>query len=294
MSRILIVDDEEMDREAARRCLRAVAGAELLFAPDGEEALQIALTANLDAVVTDLRMPHMDGLTLVEHIHDEVPYLPVVLMTSKGNEEIAVKALKAGAASYVPKRDLEKYLLSTIRQVLEIAHEARQQRQVIRFLTSSERTFQIGNDLSLVGPLAGYLKQNLEQLGFGDNSVRSQISIAIMEALSNAIIHGNLELDSDLRRTNPDEFDRQIVRRQSEKPYSLRRITCLAHELPTRVEYVIEDEGPGFDSETQTASDLEESLLDIAGRGIMLIRTFMDDVAFNEKGNRILMSRVCS
>ena len=57
-------------------------------------------------VLTDLIMPEMNGLELVKAIREHHPFVPVILMTSKGNEEIAVQALQGGAASYVPKSQL--------------------------------------------------------------------------------------------------------------------------------------------------------------------------------------------
>ena len=67
MARILVVDDEEMDRLIVRSTLQR-AGHELLFAPDGEVGFRIYETQDIDLVITDLAMPHVDGLRLIQNI----------------------------------------------------------------------------------------------------------------------------------------------------------------------------------------------------------------------------------
>ena len=76
-------------------------------------------------VVTDLHMPEMNGLELVEMLKMEFPSLPVLLTTAQGSEEIAIEALRKGAASYVPKRNLEEMLLSTVEQLMTLAEASR-------------------------------------------------------------------------------------------------------------------------------------------------------------------------
>ena len=98
MPRILVIDDDEVDRELAARCLAEIEELEIAYAEHGEEGLQSIAERIPDLVLTDLRMPGMDGLELVEKVRSEYPLLPIVLMTSKGNELIAVKALRAGAS----------------------------------------------------------------------------------------------------------------------------------------------------------------------------------------------------
>jgi DNA-binding response OmpR family regulator len=237
-------------------------------------------------------MPAMDGLELVETLKEEHPLLPVILMTSKGSEQIAVRALRAGASSYVPKSALKQELVETVRQVLDVAEASRKQREVVRYLNQCETTFELINDKELLGPFVGYLLENLRRLCFGSESVRTQVGIALMEALSNALIHGNLQLDSELRRTDREKFDQLMEVRANESPYRSRRIHCLARESPQKVEYVIRDEGAGFDPDSLPDPTTAENVLQVSGRGVMLIRTFMDSVHYNEKGNEISMIKL--
>src|SRR5262245_24318377 len=110
MAKILIVDDNAMDRVTAGRLVEKGNGLKPLFAEDGKQALAAIARDAPDLVLTDLLMPDMDGLELVKVVRERHPLVPVILMTNFGSEEIAIQALKKGAASYVPKRNLARDL----------------------------------------------------------------------------------------------------------------------------------------------------------------------------------------
>ncbi len=289
MPKILIVDDESVDRESARRCLAPIDDLEIIEAKDGVEALDRVEKLAPDLVLTDLRMPRMDGIELAEQLKNDFPLVPIILMTSHGNEQTAVRALQAGASSYVSKGDLQDTLVETVDQILEIAASRRSRHAVLKYLSRSETEFQLQNDLELILPVIGFFQENLERLAFGDDNVRTRVGIALMEALSNAIIHGNLEVSSELRRDRKPDYDKLIVERRQAEPYAKRRVWFRASETADFVRYVVVDEGRGFDPETLPDPTAPENMARSSGRGILLIRTFMDDVSFNERGNEITM-----
>jgi CheY-like chemotaxis protein len=292
MVRILVVDDEATDRELVRRCLAPVENLEPSFAHNGEAAWECVQTDPPEIVLTDLRMPGMDGLELVDRLKTKFPLLPVILMTSRGGERIAVKALKAGAASYVPKNELKEELADTIKEVLEVAEANQKRSEVLSCLRSRVAEFEVANDPAFFNHLVSNLVDSLQTFGFGDDGVRTQVGIALMEALANALIHGNMEMDTELRKSDREEFERLLAQRCNESPYSDRRIYCTVTETREQVKYVIRDEGKGFDPSTLPDPTKPENLLEVCGRGVMLIRTFMDVVEFNEMGNQLTMIKL--
>lgn len=292
MPTILVVDDDAVHRELAAQCLQPLRDLVLLQAHSGAAALeQIALDPP-DLVLTDLRMPGMDGLELVERVHGAYPDLPIILMTSFGSEQIVLRALTAGASSYVSKKDLKKDLVETVERVLEVAQAARMRNEIFKYMDRSETRFVLENNPELISPLIGYFQDNLQRLGFGDDSVRTQMGMALMEAVANAMFHGNLEVSSDLRRDSQEEYHRLAERRRLEEPYSKRRIHVIATESRDESVYVIEDEGPGFDPRGLPDPTAPENMVRVCGRGLLLIHTFMDRVEYNEKGNRITMTKL--
>jgi len=289
MTKILITDDDPVDRELARRCLKPLDGLEIAEARDGREALDALPDFGPDLLLTDLRMPRMNGLELVEKALELQPLLPIVLMTSSGSERTAVQAIKAGAASYVPKTDLKHELVDTIQQVLVLAKARLSKKRVTEYLGSSEVRFELENDPELICPTASFLEESLERIGFGDAVERNQVEVALMEAMSNAMIHGNLEVSSELRRHDRREYLEMIERRRREEPYASRRLTVTAREGRKEVRYVVEDQGPGFDVSRLPDPRDPENLLSAAGRGVLLVRTLMDEVEFGDKGNRVTL-----
>lgn len=118
MYSILFVDDEVgfldvIGRRLRRRGIRAT------LAPSAAAALQALEKDAFDAVVTDLKMPGMDGLALVARLRETFPGLPVILLTGHGGEEEAQEALRLGAADYLHKPCELEELLQCLAQALD-------------------------------------------------------------------------------------------------------------------------------------------------------------------------------
>jgi DNA-binding NtrC family response regulator len=127
--RILVADDEPN----LRRVLAAVfdrEGYEVLLAQDGAEALQILEREEVQAVIADLKMPRVDGMTLLKHVIAEYPDLPVVMITAHGTVDTAVEALKAGAFDYVTKPFEQEELKAIVAKALAQSSHNREEIQL--------------------------------------------------------------------------------------------------------------------------------------------------------------------
>lgn len=288
METILVVDDDSKARNVAAQCLREH-GMNPIFAANGREAVELLKTETPEAVLTDLHMPEMDGLELVEYMREHHSGIPVVLMTSRGSEEEAVAALRAGALSYVPKRDLRGSLCEAMRTVVAAVEAKRRREKTRSRLEAGESHYVLGYDMDGAVALVSHLQGNLEQLSFCDETGLFQVSTALGEAFSNAIDHGNLELDSALREHRDDTYERKRKERSRRAPFRDRRVHVSERITGDSVTYIVRDEGRGFDVTSIPDPTDSENLLKASGRGLMLIRTFMDEVAFNDTGNEIRM-----
>ena len=99
---ILVVDDEANLRKVLSAALRKE-GYDVLTAREGEEALGLLNQAPVDVVLTDLKMPGMDGMELLERVLKDYPGLPVVMLTAHGTVDTAVTAMKLGAFDFLTK-----------------------------------------------------------------------------------------------------------------------------------------------------------------------------------------------
>ena len=115
------------------------------------------------------------------------------------------------------------------------------------------------------------------------------------EALVNAMHHGNLEVDSKLRECEEgagDSYYDLIRARKCVSPFCHRRVRVEAEFSDEHICVQISDDGPGFDPSTIPNPTDEENLLKVSGRGLFLIRSFMDQVAHNLTGNQITMTKL--
>ena len=300
MATVLVVDDSPLERHKVGSFLSRRAGLTAAeqttglvpsFAGDGREALAEMERQVPDVVVTDLRMPNMDGLEFVEAVKQRFPSVPVILMTAYGSEDLALYALQRGAAGYVPKRNLPRDLLDTVEGVLETARALRGQKRVMQCLQAAECAFTLENDPALIPALAGHLRDLLAEVGGCDQNELLRVSVALREALTNAMNHGNLEVSSGLLETSERAFLEMLALRRREPPYCDRHVRVTVRQSREHVTYVVRDEGPGFDPGRLPDPTDPANLERVSGRGLLLIRTFMDEVRHNATGNEITMTK---
>lgn len=288
MATVLIVDDNAIDRRLAARLLEK-GGMTACFAENGQEALEVIERNCPDLVVTDMIMPIMDGLELVQRINREFSAVPVILMTAHGSEEIAVKALHIGAASYVPKQNLVRSLANTVRDVLAVTGTKRETQKALDCRTEARLKFTLDVQPGRHEALVAYLQEQLKSWRLCDEADLIRVGTALHETFVNAVEHGNLELDSDLRNDPDGAYQRLGDQRRHQAPYCDRRVyvtVSLSHDAAT---VTVRDEGPGFDPRALPDPTDPENIGKISGRGLLLIRTFMDEVTFNGSGNEITL-----
>jgi len=121
MDTILVVDDES-NYLTVMETLLGEAGYEVLTAPSAIEAMKIAADADLDLVLTDMKMPKMTGIELLDKLQHLQPDLPVIIMTAFGTVEKAVSAMKKGAFDYILKPFKNEEIMVTIAKALKHRH----------------------------------------------------------------------------------------------------------------------------------------------------------------------------
>jgi CheY-like chemotaxis protein len=287
---VLVVDDSAADRRLVGGLLERSGGLAIEYAKDGKEAIERFESQVPDLAVTDLIMPEMDGLALVAAVKSEFPLVPVVLMTARGNEEIALAALRAGAAGYVPKRILAQDLATTVKRILAASREDRSLSRLMHRLVHNQSSFELHNDPSLIPLLLGYLQQVLRCVQLEDELDRLRIRLAVEEALLNALYRGNLEISPRLEQSDREEFQRTVQTRSAELPYKDRRIHVSWTVARDGLTAVVRDDGSGFDP---ALANREETVdFDtIFGRGLLIMRTFMDEVRYNPTGNEVTLTK---
>lgn len=286
---VLVVDDSVIDRHLAGAIIQKQEGWIATFAGNGVEALEVLKTQQPALVLTDMLMPEMDGLELVQAIRTAYPLVPVILMTAHGSEDIAIQALQRGAASYVPKKSLARDLPETIEYVLSIARSKYKQQLVLESLVRHEIEFVMDNEVALVPPLVNHLEENIVKMRLCEPAGMILLGVALHEALTNAIFHGNLELSSTIKEQDEKKYYAMAQERRRQQPYQDRRVHVSTRLTRNEATFIISDEGPGFDPSLLPDPTDPSNLERVSGRGLLLIQTFMDHVEHNAKGNEITM-----
>lgn len=118
MAKILIIDDERSIRNTLKDIL-TFENHNVDLAEDGKTGLQLAADNTYDIIFCDIKMPQMDGIEVLESLHESAPEVPVVMISGHGNIETAVEAIKKGAFDFIPKPlDLNRIMI-TLRNALD-------------------------------------------------------------------------------------------------------------------------------------------------------------------------------
>jgi anti-sigma regulatory factor (Ser/Thr protein kinase) len=137
-----------------------------------------------------------------------------------------------------------------------------------------------------------YLRQKAVLAGACQESRSGKLMVALHEALSNAIVHGNLEVSSELKELGDDAFARTLAERAADPRYAERYVDILVDSDAERCRWVVTDQGPGFDVAAvlmRKLSDDPEVVL-ASGRGILIMRSFLDEVRYELGGRRLILT----
>jgi CheY-like chemotaxis protein/anti-sigma regulatory factor (Ser/Thr protein kinase) len=271
-AKILIVDDEAGMHEMLAAMLRHEDYA-VDYASSGPEALAQLAGKHYDLVVTDIRMPGMDGITLLNRIKEEDPEMKVIVMTAESTPQTVVRAISEKAFSYLGKPFTRPTLLDAVNSALSVPVEADD--IVVTSAAPAWISLEVRCKMATADRLSRFFRElNLE---FSPDA-RDSIATAFRELLMNAIEHGG--------RSDP------------------RQKVSLSYIRTSRsIIYYIRDPGEGFSFDKLThaaVSNRPEEPLGHAeirdqmgirpgGFGILLTKNFADELLYSEKGNEVML-----
>jgi CheY-like chemotaxis protein len=297
MAKVLLVEDSPTQSVEIRLLLED-ASHEVLHAGNGLAALELLGQQSIELVVTDLEMPEMNGLELVEAMRMDYGHIPAVLVTGRGSEELASEALQKGAAGYVPKHRLQSLLNDTITDVLGVVRTDASYAKLITTLQKNVFEFDLPNDADLTSPLVGLLMQVVAGMDVVSGTELVRIGVALEHAIVNAMYRGNLDLGPS--ETPPhraivydDATNEEVESRKKTDPYKDRRVYVEATVSKQEIRIVVRDDGNGFDT-SKVPSAGDPKLLDSeSGQGLVLMASFTDELIFNAKGNEVTLVKRC-
>ncbi len=259
--RILIVDSNDELRSVLHSVLSDL-GHDVVSTGDRSAVLVRDDLDSFDLIISDLTDDTESGVAILSELKRQQLLVPVVVTSEESHQPGIVKAFRMGAANYLRRPYDAEELRNIVEKTLSYKLRFVEDLKVLPHVREQVQ-FELPSDLSLMNGVLHYLIGRVAQLGIIQPE-RSNLFIALDEAFVNAVIHGNRN-------------DRN----------KLVRITA---ELTTReARFTIEDEGEGFDRASVPDPLDPSNLFKTSGRGVLLIHNIMDEVQYNERGNRLTM-----
>ncbi|CAN5441523.1 ATP-binding protein [soil metagenome] len=252
--KILIVDDHD-DLKTVLTEVFSKIGYSVKSTESRQEAVELDKSNEFDLVITDL-----DGDKAFSEENTDNTCLP----TKDVNDfdRSFVKAFKICATNFKRDNFDETELKNLFETILDYKAQFVDKTAAVKYIREKIE-FEFPSALSLMHSILDYLMKRVEKNGIVD-AENSNLFIALDEAFVNAIKHGN-KFDAD-----------KIVR-------------ISAEVSPTEARFTIEDEGEGFDVNAIPDPCDPENLFKSSGRGVLIIHNIMDEVSYNERGNRLTM-----
>lgn len=279
-------------RDVLRR-LAEQCGFDVIEAVDGEEGVDAAARLAPDLILLDMHMPRLDGLPALSKIRENDPFVPVVVVSSTTDPETTERALSLGAVNLIRK----PFDRLEIQFVLDGIYKAIEQeagvRDVIDLVDRRTTHLSFASESGILSKVVAYLGREL-QLGYPGYAIPiTEIKLALYEALANAYEHGNLEISFEEKTSvmlEPGGIAKLVKERLDNPELAARKIHIAAEYDAGSATYRIRDEGKGFDHEGH-ANRPPAATTALHGRGITLIRHYMDEVAWNGAGNEIVLRK---
>ena len=261
---------------------------------DGRQAISAMESELPDLVITDLRMPEMNGQELVQEIVHRYPDLPSIVVTARGSESLAVDALAMGAVNFVPKNSIQKLLNHVVRQTMRMAKVDAIYRNFPGRLRRPEFSFRLKNSIQAIEPSVLFVVQAIAATSQMNGAQRIRIGTALASAMLNAICFGNLEIgDEDTivsRLLSGDPTGMEDLReRAKQSPYRERTVDLKVSVGKSDTRILVAHSGPGQLTRLTPAPGTPESFELEQCRGLMLMTSFMDNVRFHSGCTEVVM-----
>ena len=287
---ILIADDNVETLEQVRKFLEGQ-GHSIVTATDGDAALEHFKMQSPDGVFSTIALPKMGGIELLKEFQSIKPNLPFIFITRHDDANSLLTALNLGACDFITKPLSLPILHKCINKIKALQSNFQFNPYFLEHSVAETRQLEMGNDFEHINHIVAFITRDLPFYGIVGQTDHFTLDIVLAEALENAIMHGNLEIPSELKYDRYELFCEEGARRRNLPPYQDRKVYLSYEITQNSAKYVIRDEGPGFAHQKILDPKDSDNLFKINGHGILLIMNFMDEVFWNERGNEITMVR---
>ncbi|MCC5813584.1 MAG: response regulator [Leptospira sp.] len=290
MIHILVVDDEQVNLRIIEDSLED-SGYNLSKSTSGECAwVKLASKdVKFSAIVLDRLMPGMDGIEVLKKIKDDSDLrdIPVILQTALGSNQDILDGLQAGAFYYLTKPYSKKVLVSIVNLAVDsysryskAKEDLHKTKSILKYFRKGEFEITFIDEVMDIAPVLSNF--------FPDPS---RTLTGIIEILTNAVEHGNLEIGCDMKQQllENDVYHTEVQKRQSSTQFKNRKVKITFEKTNEKFTLRVVDEGKGFNYNEWGKLDLmKDNLFRSSGRGILIARTLsFDELNYIGNGNTL-------
>ncbi len=282
--KVLLVEDDPSSRLYLESLLE-INNIDVKSAENGIEGLNVFDEFNPDIVITDIQMPMMNGLELLEILKKKKPETVVIITTAFGSERYAIQALQLGASNYLKKPVIGNDLIPILLKYKRILFEKPDKYVACGNLL--EHYYKIEFDARIEN-IPRIIDRLLQEAGcFMPKDVKFSIELGLVELITNAIEHGCLEISYFQKQKALDEhkLDDIYKTRECDPKYKDLKITVEYKFDSKSSTWTISDNGKGFDWHHLPDPTSDENLEQLSGRGIFITRFIFDELTYFGRGN---------
>ncbi|TGK13077.1 response regulator [Leptospira fletcheri] len=284
--KILFVDDEEVIRDLFQEIFGGEY--ELTLAGTAEQALEITTAESFDLIITDIRLPRMNGIELITKLREKGVETPFIVITGNQDIQISINALRLGAVDFFLKpfrMEAIRYSLLRFRNLFHAGKDLVDKR--FFQIRESKQNFALIPRLGNLNQYVHLILRSISHLPGLHNDDLLSLKVALYELVGNAIEHGCAGISYHQKQ--------ELMFRESDYFAYVDRI-CESREdwIEVQIDYddkqvvvVLEDNGEGFDPDRVPDPVNDPNASQLSGRGIFLVRMNVDSLDYNERGNKV-------
>ncbi len=288
--KILIAEDDKMSKFYLEQLLQNN-NYDFRSAENGIKALTIYDEYQPDIVLTDINMPIMDGMELLEAIREKSQTTIIVIITAYSSERRAIDALRSGANYYLKKPIDSKNILLLLNKYKTILSGRYATERLPGAITLKAFSIIFDSEFNKIPKIVDRII--IESALDLSESEKLNIELGLGELITNAIEHGNLNISYAEKRAalNKGDIAKLYEERANSPKYAGRKVRVDFFQDHEKYQWTITDHGKGFKwSEIPNPTE-NKHISELSGRGIYICRFLFDKIEYSSKGNMVTATK---
>jgi DNA-binding response OmpR family regulator len=243
-------------------------------------------------IFIEMSLPGESAIDYIERTKRSKTNTQFIVITDNATVENAVSALRHGALDFLKKPFEIEDIARIVEKFFSLTANRDADYDIYSSIVAESRTFELPTDFAIISTFMSEIMHIISRFAGLDKKTTLTLRLAVYEMLVNAMEHGNLEIDYDMKKNLLEEvidYQRFLNDRANQEPYRNRKVRVTYQYDRDAISFTITDEGKGFDVSKVPNPHSSENLERLNGRGIFISRVNMTRVTYNEKGNSVTL-----